>query len=602
MPDTSTQYVVQSQQLPAWYEQYLQSLAGRADVLSGAPYQAYGGQRTAALTPDQLAAYQSIRGMQGQQQPYIDQASRYTQEGATMDPNAAAQPYYDYAGTRIGAGADYNVYADADPYIQRGLAGSAAGAASPYLTNATGTDFYGQAAAGDAAWNQGLQYLAESGNRNTAAIYNPFADEAQNYTRGAAQGDTLSMAQPYFQQAAGTSGLAAAQPYLTSASRSFTDAAGEYMNPYISGVTDRIADIGARNLSEKLLPQISDDLVRAGQYGSTAHRDLVGRALRDTQESVLGQQSEALERGYNTAAQTFGADAARQAGLAGTAGQLGLGQGQLALDVGRSIAGTGASDLDRQLAAAGITSSIGSTAAGLSQADAARMASTGASMGELGLGRGQLGLSAAQSVADTQLRAGQMAGQFTGQDADRSMQAAGLRANIGMDTAGRQLQAGQQLAGIGTARAGTQAATADRRLAAGNQMANIGGLNQDLALRGAAALEQSGLAQQGQTQRGLDVNYANWQEQQQYPWQQLNNYSSLLRGQQLPTTTSTQGQITQPGPSTGQQIAGIGLGVAGLANSGIFRAKGGKVTKPKARSTYGSLPRRGLGFMMQEAA
>lgn len=74
-----------------------------------------------------------------------------------------------------------------------------------------------------------------------------------------------------------------------------------YMNPYISAVNDRVADLGARNLSENLLPQVNNSFIRAGQFGSSGNRDLTGRAIRDTQESVLGQQSANLASGFNTA-------------------------------------------------------------------------------------------------------------------------------------------------------------------------------------------------------------------------------------------------------------------------------------------------------------
>jgi hypothetical protein len=74
-----------------------------------------------------------------------------------------------------------------------------------------------------------------------------------------------------------------------------------YMNPYISQVNDRVAALGARNLSENLLPQVNDSFIRANQFGSTRNGDFTERALRDTQESILGQQSANLASGFNTA-------------------------------------------------------------------------------------------------------------------------------------------------------------------------------------------------------------------------------------------------------------------------------------------------------------
>jgi hypothetical protein len=85
-----------------------------------------------------------------------------------------------------------------------------------------------------------------------------------------------------------------------------------YMNPYISNVTDRIAQLGARNLSENLLPAVSDSFVRAGQFGGTRMGEFGSRALRDTQESVLGQQAQALQQGYGQALTASQADLVRQ--------------------------------------------------------------------------------------------------------------------------------------------------------------------------------------------------------------------------------------------------------------------------------------------------
>jgi hypothetical protein len=57
-----------------------------------------------------------------------------------------------------------------------------------------------------------------------------------------------------------------------------------------------------------------------GEFGS--------RALRDTQESILGQQSQALQQGYGHALGAAPQDASRQAQLASTAGGLGQAQQQ----------------------------------------------------------------------------------------------------------------------------------------------------------------------------------------------------------------------------------------------------------------------------------
>lgn len=97
------------------------------------------------------------------------------------------------------------------------------------------------------------------------------------------------------------------QPELDTASAYTTESAtpfdqgqfDQFFNPYVEQVTNRIADLGARNLNEKLLPQINDSFTGAGQWGSSRHADFTNRALRDTQEAVLGQQSNALASGFD---------------------------------------------------------------------------------------------------------------------------------------------------------------------------------------------------------------------------------------------------------------------------------------------------------------
>lgn len=117
-------------------------------------------------------------------------------------------------------------------------------------------------------------------------------------------------------------GLSAAQPYLNRAGQSASAGISEFMNPYTQNVTDRIAQLGARNLSENLLPAVSDSFVRAGQFGGSRMGEFGSRALRDTQEAILGQQADALQSGFGTALSAAQGERARQLQLGQTAGDL----------------------------------------------------------------------------------------------------------------------------------------------------------------------------------------------------------------------------------------------------------------------------------------
>jgi hypothetical protein len=110
----------------------------------------------------------------------------------------------------------------------------------------------------------------------------------------------------------------------------------------------------------------------------------------------------------------------------------------------------------------------------------------------------------------------------------------------------------------------------------------LGGLastQNSMNLQNAGALGAVGDQQQNQTQTNLNVAYGDFQNQQQQPWDNLGRLSNMVQG--LPSSTSSYGTQTSssPSPSMLSQVGGIALGGIGLANSGIFRAKGGAVRK-----------------------
>lgn len=194
----------------------------------------------------------------------------------------------------------------------------------------------------------------------------------------------FGQARTQFGQAAGMSASSSAQPFIDQgnqfvgqAGQTFPNAVGDYMNPYTERVVDRIGDLGARNLSEKLLPAIGDQFIRAGQgVGSSRQQMEVGRALRDTQESTLAAQSQALERGYGQAAEIFGQDQSRLSGLAGVSGQLGQLAGNMTsvdagnrLRTGQAMQGLGSAEQTAGLTGAAALEGIGQQQQRLDQAN-----------------------------------------------------------------------------------------------------------------------------------------------------------------------------------------------------------------------------------------
>lgn len=423
---------------------------------------------------------------------------------------AAGEPYQAYTG-------QMNAGLTPDQQAAYGQVRDIAGGQYQDMALAAGAGNSG--AAGQGSFDSASGLFQQGAGVNTAGMYQPYGQQAAGLASNA-----TAQANPYIQQSTSPMGLSAAAPYLGAASQTFPGAVDQYMSPYTQQVTDRIAELGGRNLSENLLPQISDQFVRAGQFGSAQQRDVVGRALRDTQESVLGQQAQALEQGYSTAGQLFGQDQSRLAGLAGTAGGLGTSQQQILQGAGSQLGNLG-------LSQAGLVNTIGQTGAGLSAADAAR-----------------------------------------------------------------QIQAGQGLSNIGQSQIQASQADYARQLQAAQQAQNMG-------LQGAASLEAAGQSQQAQQQRGLDTAYGQFQQQQNYPWQQIGNLSNVIQGLPVNTSSSSTQSTTAPNPSAISQIGGLGAGLAGLAGAGVFKARGGAVRKQvkyKRGHSYGNTPRRGLSF--EEAA
>jgi hypothetical protein len=185
-------------------------------------------------------------------------------------------------------------------------------------------------------------------------------------------------------QALSERALQAANPYLQAASQTAASQVGQYMNPYQTGVMDVIAKQGARNLTENILPGVSDAFIKAGQFGSSRMGEMGSRALRDTQEAVLAQQAQAAQQGYTQALGAAQTDLARQGQLAGTVG---------------SISGA---DLSRILQGGSQYGQLGQTAGQLTGQQMQNLANIGQMQTQAGQGQQQFGLNAAQNAQAAQ--------------------------------------------------------------------------------------------------------------------------------------------------------------------------------------------------------
>jgi hypothetical protein len=322
-PQTATSYATSSTETPKWMQDAIYNQIQVAQNIANTPYQAYNLPTVAELSPLQQQAYANVVANQGSWAPAMGKA-------------------------------------------QAGMEG-----------------FSGKGTADQLRAEQ-ARYLRQD-------LVNKGLDTGQQLFGQAAGMDIVGAAQPYMQQAGATTAqalseraLQAANPYLQAASQTAASQVGQYMNPYQTGVMDVIAKQGARNLTENILPGVSDAFIKAGQFGSSRMGEMGSRALRDTQEAVLAQQAQAAQQGYTQALGAAQTDLARQGQLAGTVG---------------SISGA---DLSRILQGGSQYGQLGQTAGQLTGQQMQNLANIGQMQTQSGQQQQQYGLSAAQNAQAAQ--------------------------------------------------------------------------------------------------------------------------------------------------------------------------------------------------------
>lgn len=127
---------------------------------------------------------------------------------------------------------------------------------------------------------------------------------------------------------------------------------------------------------------------------------------------------------------------------------------------------------------------------------------------------------------------------------------------------------GQLGQGIGTL--GSGLAKTGLSQAALGEAAQTGQQKDINALLSLGGLEQQQAQQQMEAQRATDL------ERQYEPYQRISFMSDIFRG--VPSTQTTLTSQTAPSPSTISQIAGLGVGLGGLAQTGLFDSLLGRKT------------------------
>lgn len=363
-PQTATSYVTSSTDTPKWMQDAIFNQIQWAQNIANRPYENYSKPLVAGLDPLQSRAYNNIQFNQGLWKNAMSEAA---------------------TGARVAAGRTTAGLLDTnqDQYLNPNLAGS--------------------------ALRSGQNYLAQAGQRNIPGAAGANLNQAVGATERALAGSSLGVANPYLQNA-GQSSVANIQ---------------SYMNPYQDSVLDTIAKRGARNLSENLLPSVSDAFVRAGQFGSGRMGEFGSRAVRDTQEAILNEQSQAAQQGYGQALQASQADLGRQAELGSLAGNLST------------------ADLNRMLQGGSQFADIGQTQGQLTSQQAQLLANLGQTQAGIGQQQQQLGLQGAQAVQGAQ-----------SQDITRQMSALEQMAQFAQQQQGMQTADNAALEAAGAARQG----------------------------------------------------------------------------------------------------------------------------------------------------
>ena len=309
---------------------------------------------------------------------------------------------------------------------------------------------------------------------------------------------------------------------------------------------------------EKFLKDLlASTQARAGEPTFIPERQVAGLAP--------GQQ-QAINLGY----QGVGAYAPM---LQAAEGTVGSGAGALEQGIGTALSGapllmgsTGAYDPQayQQFMDPYMESVIAQTQADIArQGDIQRQGINAQAVGAGAFGGSRQGIAEqelARNVMEQQARTGAQMRSAGYQQAQQQAQ------NAFQNQMARQQSAAQLFGQLGTGigALGSNLAKTGLSQAALGEMAQTGQQRDINALMSLGGLEQQ------QAQAGFDAARATELERQYEPFQRLSFMSDIFRG--VPSTASTLTSETAPSPSAISQIAGLGVGLAGIADSGILNS------------------------------
>lgn len=581
--------------LPDWYTNYAMDMLAGQKAISARPYETFQGPRVAGFTPEQEAGFNRTQAAAGAYQYPLQRATNVTSEFMGKSTLPAAQPYFSGALNLNPLTAASQDYGAARGMVNASQGYDSVAAASPYYSSAAGMNPLSYA---DPSFGAAEGMIGQSQGYNPVGAATPYFGQAAGmsgvnaatpYYGQAAGMSALGSAQPYLgagadyaMQSAQGSGLDAAMPWLNAASGNVADVT-EYMNPYQDAVVNRIADLGARNLRDVLMPSIEGRYIGAGQFGGSGQMTDNARAVRDISADVLAQQAALMNQGYVQAQQFKQGDLGRYGQLGATAGGL-MGQDMTTrLGAGRTLADIGATAGNLTAQQQQLLASMGTNLGNLTRGQQDVLASMGVNLGNLTAGQQRSALDAANAYGDIGAQRGALAqgqqrtltdigtnlGSLTQGKQAGALDAARVAESLGTSTAGLTADQQKFLADLGISTSNIMGADINRTQAGAAQLADMAARAQELGLTGGAAVTGVGDRKQALNQGNLSVAYEDFLRQQGYPQQQLDAMLATFKGVApgVPTGSLESGIVPSGVPATYKPgtAATIASGLTGLA-------------------------------------
>jgi hypothetical protein len=185
-----------------------------------------------------------------------------------------------------------------------------------------------------------------------------------------------------------------------------------------------------------------------------------------------------------------------------------------------------------------------------------------------------------QAVAEAESQRG-LQDRIADQEAKALSQAYTQGANIFKSDADRALkgdvvsQQSQLAADKSNQLAGLQ--NIENQMKSAQGIAGLAQAGQNLTGQQLGLLQGVGGAGQSMNQAGLDLAYQDFQNQKQFPYEQLSFYNQMLQGFPISAFGTSTGSTTRPAPSPFQQGMGLGINALGMygMGGGFGQAPGG---------------------------